>query len=111
MAKYNRIALHMKPVLLISCISILCVSAFKVEAADYFKGKTLYSKHCVQCHGSDGKGQLAGTPNFTQGHRLMRSDVELLKTIETGKNAMPSFRGVLKHQEMLDTIAYIRTFF
>lgn len=80
-------------------------------AGDVFKGKRVYQDHCVGCHGPGGRGALPGTPNFTRGHTLMRSDLVLLDSIMVGKNAMPGFRGVLDRHEMLDVIAYIRTFF
>jgi len=40
---------------------------------------------------------------------LLRPDVFILATIKEGKNAMPSYQGVLKDQDILDVIAYLRT--
>ncbi len=96
--------------LIASIIFMTCLCTI-ATAANYYNGKTLFDQYCAQCHGNDGKGLLAGTPNFTRGQRLMRADKDLLTTIESGKNAMPAFQGVLSREEMLDTLAYIRMFF
>jgi cytochrome c6 len=80
-------------------------------AADVFNGERIYNRLCIDCHGSGRGGQDAvpGSPNFAHGQTLMRSDRALLQTLRSGKNAMPSYLGVLDDYEMLDVIAYLRT--
>ena len=80
-------------------------------AADFFNGESLYKKYCQACHGSKGQGGIGGAPNFSRGMGLMKADFDLYNTIESGKNAMPAFRGVLKEEEFYDVIAYIRSFY
>jgi mono/diheme cytochrome c family protein len=82
-----------------------------VDAADVFKGKTIYETYCQACHGPRGRGATAGTPNFTRGQQLIRTDLSLFGAISTGKNAMPGFQGVLTENEILDVITYIRTLY
>jgi cytochrome c6 len=80
-------------------------------AADVFKGERIYLKLCVGCHGNGRGGQVGipGAPDFARGQSLMRPDGALLQTLRSGKNAMPSYLGVLDDYEMLDVIAYLRT--
>ncbi len=39
----------------------------------------------------------------------MSSDRALITFIQSGKAAMPAYRGVLSNQDTLDVIAYLRT--
>ncbi len=78
-------------------------------AADINKGRELYATYCVGCHGLNGAGQVAGTPNFTQGNSLMKSDTVLADSIRNGRNAMPGFRALLTDAQLLDVVAYLRT--
>ena len=78
-------------------------------AADINKGAEIYSAHCVSCHGASGAGVMIGVPNFAQNEGLMSPDSELLNSIQSGKAAMPAYRGVLSVQDTLDVIAYLRT--
>lgn len=86
------------------------LAAAPAHAADVFKGRDLYGKHCEICHGPNGKGMLASSPDFTRGQGLLRTDLSLVETIRNGRGVMPAFRGLLSNQEMLDVIAYLRTF-
>lgn len=80
-------------------------------AADVFEGRKVYSQYCEGCHGPDGRGVLADVPDFTFGEGVMRSDFALLASIRDGKGVMPAYRGLLKEQEILNVIAYIRTLY
>lgn len=80
-------------------------------AADVNLGSSIYRQHCLMCHGNDGRGSMAGAPDFKRGQGLMQSDKALLGRIQNGKNACPAYRGILDEQEILDVIAYIRTLF
>lgn len=80
-------------------------------AADVFNGKKIYQTYCEACHGSTGQGEMPGTPNFTRGQGLIKPDLALHGIINDGRNAMPAFQGILDHDETLDVITYLRTFF
>ena len=54
---------------------------------------------------------MAAAPDFGRGQGLMQSDLALRKRIQDGKFACPAYRGILDEQQILDVIAYIRTFF
>jgi mono/diheme cytochrome c family protein len=75
-----------------------------------FNGQALYKTHCEGCHGAGGRGALPGTPNFATGQGLTQPDTLLFRSIRDGKLVMPGYRGVLSDYEILDVIAYLRTF-
>ena len=78
-------------------------------AADIDNGKRIYAKHCQNCHGARGQGQLPGTPDFSRGERLMQPDSQLVEVLRNGKGMMPAFRAQLQNRDLLDVIAYLRT--
>jgi cytochrome c6 len=93
---------------LVMALALLTASS-GVQAADPAKGQRLYSANCAVCHGFNGRSVMPGTPDFNQSGGLMRADFTLLATIRAGKNAMPSFQGILPDRDIMDVIAYIRT--
>jgi cytochrome c6 len=78
-------------------------------AADTNKGAEIYAKHCATCHGVSGISVMPDAPNFAKNEGLMSPDRALLITIQSGKVAMPAYRGVLSDQDILNVIAYLRT--
>jgi mono/diheme cytochrome c family protein len=92
-----------------------------VDAQDYppdvTRGKAVYERHCQSCHGIGGYGDgpeaaaLKVRPaNFHRVGSFLKSDEELLRTIEHGVvfSPMHSWRGQLTDGEMQDVVAYIR---
>lgn len=104
-------------VLGLGCVILISVStAFAGDAA---KGKTIYERHCVTCHGAEGKGDgpagklMSPKPaNFTSPESMKKPDAELLKTIESGKPGTPmgGWKDTLSPEQMQDVLAYVRTF-
>lgn len=80
-----------------------------VLAADLANGARIYGVHCVACHGIGGRNVMPQAPNFARGERLMQMDMNLVNSLKMGKNACPSFLGILRDREMLDVIGYLRT--
>jgi mono/diheme cytochrome c family protein len=85
--------------------------------ADVFRGKNIYERHCLTCHGprgfGDGPGALLLTiapANFHRPGSFLKSDETLLRMIEHGGvfSPMHSWRGRLTDGEMQDVLAYIR---
>jgi mono/diheme cytochrome c family protein len=85
--------------------------------ADITRGKGVYERHCQACHGVGGwgdgpDGQALKVPpaNFHRFLSFLKSDEELLRTIEHGVvfSPMHSWRGQLTDGEMQDVVAYIR---
>jgi cytochrome c6 len=78
-------------------------------AGDVDKGGKLYAKFCVTCHGANGVNVMPDAPNFAHSERLLRPDVYILASIKEGKNAMPAYQGMLKDEDIMDVIAFLRT--
>ncbi len=85
--------------------------------SDVIRGKTLYARHCLECHGSSGRGDgpaaasLKVEPaDFHRFRSFLKSDEELLRTIEHGIvfSPMHAWRGQLTDGEMQDVLAYVR---
>ena len=85
--------------------------------ADLTRGKAIYERHCMTCHGPRGYGDgpnallLTIAPaNFHRPGSFMKSDEVLLRMIEHGGvfSPMHSWRGRLTDGEMQDVLAYIR---
>ena len=85
--------------------------------ADTSRGKAIYERHCMTCHGARGYGDgpnallLTIAPaNFHRPGSFLKSDETLLRMIEHGGvfSPMHSWRGRLTDGEMQDVLAYIR---
>ena len=64
---------------------------------DAERGKELYDRHCVACHGSQGDGQGPMASSLVQEIPNLRGVLtketlnSYVKTVQLGKNAMPGF--------------------
>ncbi|MFK7926805.1 MAG: cytochrome c [Myxococcota bacterium] len=80
--------------------------------SDAERGEELYDRHCMACHGADGRGQGPATPDLVQPVPSMEGVVTKasvngqVPTVLTGKGLMPGFeasfdrydaRRVLRH--------------
>jgi mono/diheme cytochrome c family protein len=95
----------------------LFVYAGPALSADADKGRPLYEKYCLLCHGPEGRGDgpvgLHANPpaaNFHSPESKRKSDAALLQSIQQGhpETAMASWRGALSEEQINDIIAYIR---
>jgi mono/diheme cytochrome c family protein len=86
------------------------------EQGSLDKGQSVYTTHCLNCHGRMGKGDgpigkmlIPPAANLTVLGK--KSDQELLKTIQDGRpgTAMPSWKGNLSAQDIVDILSYIRS--
>lgn len=85
--------------------------------ADVTRGKAIYERHCLACHGTGGWGdgpeaaalRVAPT-NFHSFSSYLKSDEDLLRTIEQGVvfSPMHSWQGRLSETARQDVLAYIR---
>lgn len=70
-------------------------------------GAELYVQHCTVCHGSDGKLGVSGAKDLTVS---TLPDNEIIKMIETGKNAMPPMKEPLGSDDHVKAVAeYIKS--
>ena len=86
-------------------------------AGDTGKGRPIYEKYCLLCHGPQGQGdgpqgKLMNPPatNFRSPESKKKSDSELLEIIQKGhsKSAMTGWENELNKREMMDVLSYIR---
>ena len=88
---------------------LLLTGGLPAVANDIFAGRKVYNAHCAQCHGSDGRALVAGSPDFNRGTSLNLPDGELVRRIRSGRNLMPGYEGILKTKDILNVIAYMRS--
>ncbi len=88
-------------------------------AGDPGKGEALYEKHCMACHGAQGKGDgptgkmLKPPPaDFTSDASKKKPERELLLTIQNGRTgtAMPAWKTQLSEAEITDVLSYVASF-
>src|SRR5438093_1221094 len=87
-------------------------------SGDPAKGKAIYEKYCIICHGPQGKGDgptgrmLKPPPaDFTSATSKKKSEAEILQTIEIGKpgTAMGPWKSQLSQAELSDLMWYVMT--
>jgi len=128
----------MKKKILVTCMTLL-LSGFVVGSADAIKpeetpeviakGKAIFNRSCILCHGIKGKGDgpaafffasyVAPRPrDFTQDtfkfrttpYEVLPADQDLFRTVTNGvAGVMPPFEG-LTEEERWQVIAYVKTF-
>ncbi len=108
---------YLLPVLGLFVAGSMAVSQAQDYPPDVTRGKAVYERQCQNCHGAGGYGDgpdaaaLKVRPaNFHRVGSFLKSDEELLRTIEHGVvfSPMHSWRGQLTDGEMQDVVAYIR---
>ncbi len=111
--------------------ALLCtVMSGSIQAAsgDMDKGSVIYSKRCMACHGEEGDGlgpaaeRLNPPPrDFTAGtykikttgfDDMVPNDTDIVRMINEGMpgTAMPGWNDILSEQDILDVVAFIKTF-
>jgi len=85
---------------------------------DPAKGKVVFEKLCVICHGAQGKGDgpagqmmMPRPTDFTSPKIKGKPDSDLFKSIQDGRppTTMPAFKEQLSAQQISDVLAYIRS--
>jgi mono/diheme cytochrome c family protein len=103
-------------------LMLFAIASFDPVAAQEFpadttRGKAVYERHCLACHGTGGHGDgpeaatLRVSPtNFHRFSSYLKSDEDLLRTIEQGVifSPMHSWQGRLSETARHDVLAYIR---
>ncbi len=97
----------------------------KLDAAQVARGRTIYQKHCIECHGADGQGQSGDwrvrgvdgmyppPPLDDSAHAWHHPTAVLLAAIRDGsppgEGKMPEWKGRFSDLEMQDVVAYIKS--
>ncbi len=84
--------------------------AGKAAKGDAEAGAALYRRYCGMCHSTEAGVKIVG-PSL---HGEMKGPhaktaAQVRAQTEVGKGLMPSFKGKLDDQEMLNLIAYVRS--
>ena len=96
----------------VRCRALACVlvAVGTAQAADLNQGGELYRQHCAQCHGAGGRPVLPSAPDLSRPTALMKSDLALLASIRQGRGGMPAYQAQFRDREILDIVAFLRTF-
>src|SRR3954464_5036921 len=109
------------------CFALALLGIASAPAHAAAPGKPLsarenFEKHCVDCHGNDGKaqtrlGKKSGAKNLTDRAAMAKlSDEEIFKTIKFGRknskgeDKMDAFQNDLSDAEITALVTYVRTF-
>jgi mono/diheme cytochrome c family protein len=94
------------------------VLATPVTPMNLEQGRTIYERHCAECHGPEGRGDgrlatsLSPRPgNLISAQTAAKSDQELLKIIAKGRprTAMVGWQERLSTEDQVAVLAYIRS--
>lgn len=92
----------------VSLASVLPLAHSRAAADDEAaaRGERLYNKNCATCHGDD----LENNSGIAFDLRRLKADEHgrFVNSVLHGKNAMPSWQGVLAPPQLEDLWAYIR---
>lgn len=111
-------SLKLRP--LLCALAVACPTA-AVAVPKALSAQENYEKHCVDCHGADGKGQTrlgrkSGAKDLTDGKTMSKlSDADIFKTIKFGRKnnkgeeKMDAFADGLSDQEINALVAFVRT--
>jgi mono/diheme cytochrome c family protein len=88
------------------CILPLACSGAAADDEAAARGERLYNKYCATCHGDD----LQNNSGVAFDLRRLKPDehARFVNSVLHGKNAMPSWQGVLAPPQLEDLWAYIR---
>lgn len=97
----------------------------KLDPTQVARGKAVYDKFCLACHGADGKGQpgdwrIRGAdgrfpppPLDSSAHAWHHPTAVLLEVIREGspggQGNMPAWKDKLSEQQMQDVVTYIKS--
>ncbi len=97
----------------------------KLDATQVARGKVVYKKHCMECHGVEGKGppgdwrvrdadgHFPPPPLDDSAHAWHHPTAVLLEVIRDGspqgQGKMPAWKDRLSEQEMQDVVVYIKS--
>ena len=94
---------------LIILILLAAPVAGPAAGAGFGPGGDVYDRYCANCHGTDGFPNLPGTPDFTRGESLEKTDPELINAVRFGVRSMPSFDQTIDKKGLFDVVLYIRS--
>ena len=94
-------------------VALVFVAVFAVAVVSTSAAQSpgrVYTSKCAGCHGADGKGLIAGTPDFSSGQwQSSRSDAQLFASIKDGRGKlMPAWGKQLSDAQINALVGHIR---
>jgi len=93
------------------------IMGFAAGERNLARGKQVYEKYCLACHGVQGRGGGAvqfdpPVADLTSSEVLAKPDSRLLKNIHEGRTntAMDAWKSKLSDDAIRDVLAYVLTF-
>lgn len=89
---------------------VMSLSGAPADSLRTFRGKEIYQKTCIACHGAEGKGnQALGAPNLTDKIWLHGSaESAIIETVARGRTSqMPAHKDLLSPSKIHLLTAYI----
>lgn len=112
-----RVSVRMMGAVAIGCWLMTVAQVVAAGEANLSRGKQVYEKYCLACHGKQGRGDGATqfdppVADLTASEVLMKPDSRLLRSIHEGRTntAMDAWKSTLSDKAMRDVLAYILTF-
>lgn len=105
-------SLVMMGVLAVTLVALTVVGP-NLHGSPAADGAALYKKHCVMCHGADGKGfKVLKTPDMTSAQwQASVKDADIANVTKNGKKGttMPAFKDKLSDDDVKALVAHIRS--
>jgi cytochrome c oxidase cbb3-type subunit 3 len=95
----------------------MAIPGLAAGEANLSRGKQVYEKYCLACHGPQGRGDGATqfdppVADLTSSEVLLKPDSRLLRSIHDGRTntVMDAWKTTLPDEAIRDVLAYILTF-
>lgn len=88
----------------------MVLMAGSAQALDVARAKSNYDRYCAACHGFTGMSVAPDVPHLRMNQGLLQPDMQILGKLKMGGPRKPPMMGILSDQDLLDVIAYTRTF-
>ncbi|HSN04492.1 MAG TPA: cytochrome c [Nitrospira sp.] len=99
------------------CWLLIPSPGFTAGERNLVRGKQLYEKYCLACHGPQGRGDGMTTldppvADLTSSDVLLKPDSRLLRSIHEGRpnTAMDAWQSAMSEEAIRDVLAYVLTF-
>jgi cytochrome c oxidase cbb3-type subunit 3 len=94
-------------------VALVFVAVFAVAVVSTSAAQSpgrVYASKCAGCHGADGKGLIAGTPDMSSAEwQGSRSDAQLFGSIKNGRGKlMPAWGKQLSDAQINALVGHIR---
>jgi mono/diheme cytochrome c family protein len=91
---------------LANALSLVRAEGPRRDGGDVTRGATLYAANCANCHGPEARGGDVGVCLVEKPVLLRHTDYH--QVVSEGRFRMPGFRAVLKPDQEVDILAWLR---